>query len=283
MNRLSTELQRLYLPPRPARQDTDTDTDTDTEAYPGTDGARLVDADGQVRALVLDLARPADWASLARVWHGVQVDLELPAPAIAVSGHDGVQLWFSLARPVPAAQGWAFLDALRQRYLGDVKPHRIGLMPQVDAAEPATSATTSPATSAATVRHARLVPALQPDTGRWSAFVAPDLAPVFAEEPWLDSPPNPDGQAHLLSQLACILPGDLTRAMTELQPPAVPTPLPAAPPAPPPAPARADMAAPGTGPGPRHFLRGVMNDASVDLALRIEAAKALLAYGDGDA
>ena len=54
--------------------------------------------------MVLELTGPADWDVLSAVWRGVQADLELPAPAIAVSGTDGLQLWFSLEAPVPAAQ-----------------------------------------------------------------------------------------------------------------------------------------------------------------------------------
>jgi hypothetical protein len=36
--------------------------------------------------MVLELARPAEWPPLARVWQAVQAELGLPAPAIAVSG-----------------------------------------------------------------------------------------------------------------------------------------------------------------------------------------------------
>lgn len=257
MNRLQSEVQRLYLPQAGAGQDTDPDV-------PG-----LIDAQGRVRAMVLELGRPADWAVLSKLWQGVQVDLDLPAPAIAVSGSDGYQLWFSLAQPLPAALAWAFLDALRQRYLGDVRAHRVGLLPAVDA------------TSPRQVVHARPVPSPQSDGGRWSAFVAPDLAPVFAEEPWLDLPPNLDGQAALLSGLASIPAAEFQRALGQLLPAAVPVP-PAL------APAPAGAADPGLGPrdlrpeppgpwlDPKRFLLDVMNNDAVALALRIEAAKALL-------
>ena len=73
MTRLQTELERLYL------------------AAP----ASLADAQGRVRALVLEAVLPASWDRLSAVWQGVQAELELPAPAIAVSGTDGVQLWFA--------------------------------------------------------------------------------------------------------------------------------------------------------------------------------------------
>ena len=282
MNRLTTELQRLYAPPPPDGQD------------PAPDQTSLVNAQGQVRAMVLELGRPADWPALAKVWHGVQAELDLPAPAIAVSGVDGYQLWFSLAEPLPAAQALAFLESLRLRYLADIKPHRISLLPALVA------------TSAQSARHARPVPAQQAGSGRWSAFVAPDLAPVFADEPWLDLPPNPDGQASLLSRLKSTGAADFQRALETLSPalPALragdPRPLSAlsAQPAAAAAATLVTLADPATASGglvgshaapagarraPKAFLLDVMNDANVALGLRIEAAKALLPYFDDEA
>ncbi len=113
--------------------------------------------------------------------------------------------------------------------------------------------------------------------GQWSAFVAPDLAPVFVEATWLDIPPGVEGQADLLKTLKSITPQEWAVAMGRLAPTL---------------PAR-----PGTGnrvvdagrlrtsvfyalatgfSDPRAFLLQVMNDATVPMALRIEAAKALL-------
>ena len=77
MNRLDTEHQRLFA--------------SDPDAT----------AEGRLRHLVLALSGPADWAPLSAVWRGVQADLDLPAPAIAVNGVDAFELWFSLADPVP--------------------------------------------------------------------------------------------------------------------------------------------------------------------------------------
>ena len=111
MNRLQSELHRLYLA-RPA-------------ADGGAAGSALIDPSGAVRALVIELARPASWEVLARVWHGVQAELGLPAPAIAVSGTDGLQLWFSLAEPVGVAHARAFLEGLRRRFLPDVAVNRV--------------------------------------------------------------------------------------------------------------------------------------------------------------
>ena len=230
----------------------------------------LVDAQGETRALVLELARPADWALLAKVWQGVQLDLGLPAPAIAVSGSDGIQLWFSLVQAVGVSAAQAFLQTLRLRYLPDVVPHRVVLMPSPDASSPTGA-----------VLHARPVPAQQAPTGHWSVFVAPDLAPVFADTPWLDSPPGDDGQANLLRGLRSITPTEWTAAGAQCLPvagrPDADTHNASAD-ANPPDPVRPAWA---VGTDPLQFLLSVMNDPSVSLALRIEAARVLLPYSDG--
>lgn len=246
MNRLQAEFQRLYLP-GPA---------------PESGESGLIDADGRVRAMVLGLARPADWQALSALWRAVQFDLELPAPAIAVNGIDSYQLWFSLSEPVPVAQALAFLDGLRRRYLANIAAARLTMLPAVDV--PVSRQVPWPPR----------VPACQAETGRWSAFVAPDLAAVFAEEPWLDVPPNPDGQADLLSRVEITEPAAFQQALDRF-PPAVVQ-------ARPDAtgntldPRDTDRAAAGQGLDPRQFLLAVMNDPGVELRLRIEAAKALL-------
>jgi hypothetical protein len=99
-----------------------------------------------------------------------------------------------------------------------------------------------------------------PGGERWSAFVAPDLAPLFAETPWLDLPPGDDGQAQLLEALKPVPPAALAAAEAALAPAAV-----AAPAAP----------APGD---PVAFLLRVMQDEAAPLALRVDAAKALLPH-----
>lgn len=234
MSRLPTQWHRLFASPPGGA----------TEGWP-----TLVDAQRQVRAMVLGLARPAGAAALASLWQGVQADLGLPAPAIAVDGQRGYQLWFSLAQARPAAQADAFLAALCRRYLGE----------QADAAR--------------IEQQPGPVPALQPDGERWSAFVAADLAPMFEDEPWLDITPNPDGQAELLARLASIEPAALDEAMAKLVPTEAPATV-----------GTTEAIAPATAPGaprprdPKAFLLDVMRDEQVALALRIEAAKALLPY-----
>jgi hypothetical protein len=259
MNRLPSELHRLYS----------AQTSTDPGTVP--EECRLIDSAGQVRAMVLSLARPADWQALAKVWQGVQVDLDLPAPAIAVSGTDAYQLWFSLAQPLPAAQALVFLESLRLRYLGDIKPQRVGLMPSLDGA------------SLPQWLHASTVPALQA-SGYWSAFVAPELAPVFADEPWLETAPNPEGQSSLLARLSSIPLADFELALQGLSTaqasaPGAPASMPAAPDAVA-SPMGQRKAAAGPWLDPKSFLLEVMNNDAVELRLRIEAAKALLPHVD---
>lgn len=217
MSRLTSELHRLYHPDTPDR----------------------------VRALRLEVAAPADWAALGAVWRGVQADLGLPAPAIAVSGTDGLQLWFSLARPVTPVQASEFLAGLRARYLPELPASRLRL--QAEQGVPA-------------------VPAQDAASGNWSAFVAPDLAPVFVETPWLDIEPGTEGQADLLARLSSITPAAFDAALQALGP-APRSGLAASQPA---------VAGAAGDVDPRQFLQRVLNDEAAPLALRVEAAKALL-------
>ena len=202
--------------------------------------------EGTTRCLGLELLWPAQWPSLAAVWQAVQNELGLPEPAITVNGRDALGLWFALQAPVTAAQGQRFLDALRQRYLPDWPSARWrGLVTPQD----------------------RPLPQVQPGSGLWSAFVAPDLAPVFTDEPGLDLPPNPDGQAERLARLrsatasefeqACERLGLGTQAIASAQGPAQAHDMP-------------------WREAARVFLGQVMHDATAPLALRLEAAKALL-------
>ncbi len=178
-------------------------------------------------------------------------DLGLPAPAIAVTGSDGFQLWFALAEDSLAAEAGQLLQALCRVYLPGLKP-----------------ATRLRLWSAAMDGAAPSLPPQRAGAEQWSAFVAPDLAPVFSDEPWLDTEPGPEAQAEVLSRLACIGAAPLRAALLQLQGPrdaAPPVPLPAAP-----------AGASDADDEPRRFLLRVMKDETVAMALRIEAAKALL-------
>ena len=253
MSRLPIEFRRLFLAAGPACAG---------GAIPTPD---LVDADGRVRALVIELARPAEWQPLAEVWMGVQTELGLPAPAIVVNGTDGMQLWFSVAAPLDAARAQSFLNGLRHRYLAAVKPDRLGLMAGADSALAACAIALSGSAGAS-----------HEATGRWPAFVAPDLAPIFAETPWLDLPPGDEGQARVLAGLESIKPALFEAAAAQLQAWAdAPTVGAAAAGA---VASEHDVQADGNAEAQR-FLLSVMNDEAAPLALRIEAAKALLPFG----
>jgi len=260
MNRLQAEWQRLYLPPAAAGAAAD------------SAAAGLATADGRTRALVLAVAARTAWPGVLAVWHGVQADLQWPAPAIAVAGSDGYQLWFSLAAPVPARAALALLEHLRRRYLPELALETVATFPPDPAA--ARSASRPP-----------LLPPQEIAPGRWSAFVAPDLGALFADEPWLDLAPSADAQADLLSRLHVVPPADWQRACERLA--AAPAAQPAQPVAAPESrPAGADAPTAQAGAAidhedPRRFLLAVMNDPAVDLHLRIEAAKALLPCSAG--
>jgi hypothetical protein len=239
MNRLQAELQRLAFASEGAGVPT-------PDANP----------EGGVRTMVLELAGPGAWDALGKVWQGVQAELHWPAPGIAVSGRDGYQLWFSLADVVPAEDAAALLEALRKRYLADVARHRVRVHPA----------------DAAGGKQVLAAPPAETEPGRWSAFIAPDLAALFAEEPWLDLAPSPDAQADLLARLQSTTAAQWREAWERVRPAAERAfPAAGAPPA-------------ATGllhQDPRRFLLEVMNDPAVELQLRIEAAKALLPCGEG--
>ena len=189
MNALQSEIARLYH--------------AAAQAQPGAGRDwSLIGEDGRVRCAVLELARPAEWQDLGAVWHGVQTDLALPAPAIAINGADGYQLWFSWQQALPAADAARFIELLCQRYLPAVAPQRLRRFPGPDPVFPAPT------------------PALQAhgQGEQWSAFIAPDLAAVFADEPWLDRDPGQDAQAQLLGRLPSMRPQDYAKALQGLQP-----------------------------------------------------------------
>ena len=235
--------------------------------------------DGCTGCGVIEVGGPSPWAATARAWRGVQADLDLPAPAIAVSGHDAYQLWFAFAPPAPEADVTAFLAGVRDRYLADLPPARVRLHAGASLPE---------------------VPR-QVASDQWSAYVAPDLAPVFDDTPGPAIPPGDDGQADLLAALrpvpqdawaaavarlatARVGPGGAPSPGTAPAWASVPAPAPARDPAPSgPDAASGTSAVPSDTTGvadtdPRRFLQRVMNDSAVPLALRIQAATALLAH-----
>jgi len=214
-----------------------------------TELSRLYGRPGEPRALLLGFRRTADWERVAGLWQAIQEELELAAPAISVSVADGYRLWLSLAAALPITEAQAFLDALRGKYLADLSPGSLELL----VGEPGDFAP---------------VPALDPASGKWSAFIDPSMGSMFVEEPGLEMAPSLDRQADMLSGLRSINAISLRQVTEKLR-----------------TDAEADVADAGapasSGPrghftDPRSFLLAVMNDASLAMRDRIEAAKALL-------
>ena len=263
MSRLHDEYRRLFQPPDGAAT---------------VDAAGLFDARGRTRAAVLAIAGPADADLVAAVWSRVQTQWGLPAPAIAVDGHDALQLWFALAEPVDAMTARAFLTAVCRRCLPQVDTGRLRLWPQ---AQP--------------LRHVAPVPPEPAGEDRWSAFVVPDLAPLFAATPWLDLPPGDAAQARILGGLVPIGPAQVAAVLAsavdapspdpggaDAEPPAARDTQPGPDVAPRCSPAASDLrpARPDTR-DPRAFLWSVMVDEQAPLAVRVQAAAALLPGYDG--
>lgn len=253
--RLKQQLARLYV-------------------FADTDREMFINASGLVRALVIEVRLPADWKVLSTVWYGVQTELDWPAPAIAVSGTDGIQLWCSLAEPVDLTQATDLLSKLKFRFLQSVSTERIRMFPSGNNAGEAGNWQPTQA------------PTLQESSGNWSAFVSQDLAAIFFDEPWLDLPPNPDQQADLLSKLRPIKAHQIQTALKTLNPlqeteEKMQT---------------AKFEYKSTSPGteiepdskgnttltrtPKDFLFWAMNNPQNSLKDRIEAAKALLPYSN---
>ncbi|MDT7516889.1 hypothetical protein [Rhodoferax mekongensis] len=236
----------------------------------GRDGDCLINELGMVRALVVEVTVPLGWKALSQVWYGVQTDFGLPAPAIAVSGTDAIQLWFSLANDIDSTTAERFFTALKLRYLPGIPPSQLRLFPMSDAS------------SVLGEKHTELVPSDRLGTGHWSAFISADLAAIFDVEPWLDMPPNMDQQADILSKLEPIKPDKLltvlaaidSRTEREVEGTAGPsTDMGSA----------SDEMNDGESPeiasmSPQEFLLQVMRDTRLPLQHRIEAAKALLPY-----
>lgn len=259
MDKLIAELQRLYfLPGQPcrcggARQAFDAGVLARALGGEAAD-IELVAADGRVRTLAIALERGADWESAAGLCGGVAADLGLPAPAVSVSGRSGYRIWFSLAEAVPLADAQRFLDGLRRRYLGELAAARLRLLPAGEAS------------------CLELVPARDPASGKWSAFIDPGLGAMFSDDAGLEMPPGPNQQAELLAGFAGIKAAEFGHALALLADAAA---------GPAPAGSAARLSVSGPFDDPRSFLLAVMNDPAASPRDRIRAAKALLPWFDG--
>lgn len=292
MNRLIAELQRLYFPhdqqwlaqkPGDGGEPAFCAAGVSMPAVVANSLAGVINAaynlvgpNGTTQAMVMNFERAGDWARVASLYRAVQNELDLPAPAVSVSGYRGYGIWFSLAEPVPVAQARAFLLALHRKYLADIP------MPDLEF---------HPTTAAPSIT--RLVPSLHMASGKWSAYIDPSLCGMFIDEPWLEMAPNMAKQADILAGLESIKAGVFQKALTILQTQAAtdanPGLHPIERPADLPGEAAGQPASGATRTGlklnvgndyrdPESFLLAVMNDPSASTRQRIRAAKALLPY-----
>lgn len=237
MNRLTTELERLYgLPGGSPRE------------------SGLIDALGRVRAGVVEITRAADWPLAARLVQSVQAELDLPAPAVAIAGGGGFQVWFSFNDTLPVDQVRRFLHGLCEVSLAEWQPGQLEFWPESHGA-----------------RTLSLPPAQDEVSGKWSAFIDPDLGGLFVDEPGLEMAPSDERQADLLAGVARIPRDAFERAVARLGVSAeVENPAPTT------------TAADAAFTDPKTFLLAVMNDPTASLEHRIEAAKALLPWCERD-
>ena len=273
MHKLISQLKRLYFLPEqqgrwslPAGAEPAQGVLTDDILAQSLKGQASVALDllspqGRVRTLVLGFEKSGDWEWVAEVYQGILEDLELPAPAMAITGNSGHQIWFSLATPVPVAQGQAFLAALCHRYLAKLAPSHYRLWPTTEDAGP---------------RHLEALPAEHDASGKWSAFITASMGAMFKEEPGLEMAPNPERQADLLAPVVSMTNADLARAMDRLAAPNEPAPAEGPAALAPVTDGRAGLD--GHHADPKSFLLAVMNDPGAAPELRVKAAAALLPY-----
>lgn len=218
MQRLITELRRLYLLQNQAYavQDQEGDSYHPEGALSQavlerhllgeqTVALDLVSDAGQTRALVIDFDGAADrsgaqqWTTLCTVANALQAQLDLPAPAVSISGRKGYGLWLSLETPIPLAQAWQFLRLLHQAYFPDVEAMDCG----------AGGNTTSRCI-------AELPPFLDRVSGKWAAFINPGMGASFAEDPGLEMAPPWGAQAAFLAGLQSISGKQFEQALSRL-------------------------------------------------------------------
>jgi hypothetical protein len=195
MQKLISELMRLFLHP-------DTASDRLAQRIGGQDSATidLAGPDGNVRAIHIPFRKMRNsdeaqhWTLLCEVANALQAELDFPAPAVSVSGSDGYGLWLSLATPVAPALAHEFVALLRLACIPDAKI----------AAEPLTTVVALP-------------PSLNPQTGKWAAFIHPGMGASFADESGLEMAPPLGGQVGFLEGLHSIAADQFAEALALLR------------------------------------------------------------------
>lgn len=195
MERLIAELMRLFVPAGALSPELLAQRALGQYTQP----LGLVTGEGLTRAIAIPFDKGADsgeaghWTRLCQAANALQADHGFPPPAVSVSGGRGYSLWISLAVPVPAVRAREFALLLRRSW----------------SPEPAPEPDDTPA---------ELPPFLDPDTGRWAAFIHPGMGASFADEPWLEMAPPPHAQAAFLEDVGSVGPELFERAFAALQP-----------------------------------------------------------------
>ncbi|CDG83395.1 hypothetical protein [Janthinobacterium agaricidamnosum] len=213
MQELIAELKRLYLLDGQQYHAPDPNAQRSGPAHPLSpavltqhlSGERsiaveLVNAAGWTRALVMEFGGKdkgdgeRHWDALCAIANALQQHLDLPAPAVSVSGRGSYQLWLSLAAPVPVVQAQQFLQLLRAVYL-----------------PPAPPAVVDPYLSVAQL------PPCRQATGKWAAFIHPGMGASFADDPALEVAPPLAAQQAFLAGLRSISMGQFEQALGMLR------------------------------------------------------------------
>lgn len=292
MNRLYSELQRLYFVGAPRyRESGTTRSKENQEVVSDILTAEIFERclAGNVEIAVVpktdtDLARmlairfntQCGWKPVAELCEKIQSDLHLPEPAVSVSGEGGFFVWLSFVESLPAEEISRFAHALLRSL------EQAG-MPGKAFRDPHANSTGLPELDLVP-----LVPAFHSATARWSAFIDSSLGSLFVDEPGLGMAPDPDKQADLLSGLESIRIEDFRHAIKMLDAYSLEAGNAEAEDSPSPTSQSqfnktetkkyAALSVAAAFDNPKSFLLAVMNDPAADPILRVEAAKALLPY-----
>ena len=163
-------------------------------------GLPLVTNDGHTRAIGIRFTRLPEgeetrhWDLLCSVANALQTELSLTAPAVSIASDGGFCLWLSLAAPTPMARVTTFLRLLQAAYFPEMAlaPDQASVL-------------------------AALPPCLEHGSGKWAAFIHPDLGASFADGSGLEMAPPLAGQAALLERLHSISDTQLLHAIATLQ------------------------------------------------------------------
>jgi hypothetical protein len=207
MDKLISELRRLYL--------LNADNHQRLQHHLRGEATFAFDLaqDGVTRAIVIDFHKAPDerhWLRLCDVANALQSELDLPAPAVSVSGGECYRLWLSLASPISSEQARQFLALLHKAYFEDE---------EIDFGR----------------TMVELPPCLHVATGLWASFINPSMGAALAEDLGLEMAPNESAQAAFLEKLDSISDEQFTHALRTLQRQHQAAPAPARPAAPTPA------------------------------------------------